>query len=110
MRAGKQDALRDRPPVGRRVQHLEAEIREALDEDAEELDPGVAVERHRPDALGRVRNVVGGSFGAAQAGMPGGPRISMPWSAAACKTGAMSGGAAGAGGIPRRERGSQACG
>ena len=39
------------------------------------------------------------SFRAAQAGMPGGPRISRPWSAAACNTGAMSGGAAGVGGI-----------
>jgi hypothetical protein len=100
------------------------EVREALEEDAEELDPGVAVERGRLDALGRVRDGVSGtggglggvvralnasihrlatillcsaepmavaccgrslvlmlivdSFPAAQAGMPGGPRISRP--------------------------------
>jgi hypothetical protein len=124
VRAGEQDALRDHHLVGRRVQHLEVRVREALEEDGEEFDPGFAVERGRLDALERVRDVVGGtggglggvvtgvervdppagddpvgsaepvaaaccgrslvlmlivgSFPAAQAGMPGGPRISRP--------------------------------
>ena len=60
VRAGEQDALRDHPLVGRRVQHLEVEVREALHEDTEELDPGVAVERGGLDAVGRVRDVVDG--------------------------------------------------
>jgi hypothetical protein len=35
------------------------EVWEALSEDTEELDPGVAVERGGLDAVGRVRDVVG---------------------------------------------------
>src|SRR5829696_7111794 len=60
MYAGEQDALRDHPLVGRGVQHLEMAVGEAFEEDAEERDPGVAVERGGLDAVGRVRDVVGG--------------------------------------------------
>src|SRR5205814_9451768 len=60
MCAGEHDALRDHPLVGRGVQHLEVEVGEAFEEAAEELKPGVAVERCGLDAVGRVRDVVSG--------------------------------------------------
>src|SRR4029077_8677066 len=66
MCAREQDALRDHSLVGRGVQHIEVEVGEAFEEDAEELNPGVAVERSGLDAVGRVRDVVSGpgrSFG-----------------------------------------------
>jgi hypothetical protein len=61
MGAREQDALGDHPLVGRGVQNREVEVGEAFEEDAEELNPGVAVERCALDAVGRVRDVVSGS-------------------------------------------------
>ena len=45
--------------VGRCVLHLQVEIGEALEEDAQELDPGIRVQRGGPDALRRVPDVIG---------------------------------------------------
>jgi hypothetical protein len=54
------------------------EVREALEEDAEELDPGFAVERGRLDALGRVRDVVGGTGGGLGGVVTGVERLDPP--------------------------------
>jgi hypothetical protein len=58
MSAGEQDALRDHLRVGRSGFHLELEIREALEEDGEELGPSIGVQRDGVDAVRRVRDVV----------------------------------------------------
>jgi hypothetical protein len=51
--------LGDHVLVGRCDLQLQVQIGEALEEDAQELDPGIRVQRGGPDALRRVPDVIG---------------------------------------------------